>query len=385
MRTGSDGWRRTWRRIVGGVLGLGLVVAATLAPASVRAGGSDDRLTIDAMSAYGPLARATVAFPHDRHVTALSRPGAPDDAVCATCHLQDKDGNLFEGFRRDDGPATGDRLRAIFHEGCIGCHMKRAAADRKAGPGDVQCRGCHNVAAGGGVTPWQPSSVGPLAFLTGPMLWLAFAVFFVGCLWRVVVYVRGLDWRLDRVPYGYFRGLALKGALRSIGHWLLPYGARNWRLHPAYTAAAFLFHVGLVIVPLFLYAHGVILRQRFGFAWPALPADWADGLTLLAVAAGVFLLVRRYVLPQVRILTTLQDWLVMALSLAPLVTGFVAAHQTGPGNGWLVAHIMTGELLLIAIPFTKLSHVVLFFCSRAQIGMDFGVKRGGQNGSGIVW
>ena len=75
----------------------------------------------------------------------------------------------------------------------------------------------------------------------------------------------------------------------------------------------------------------------------------------------------------------------MAISLAPLVTGFVAAHQGGEGSAWLLAHVITGEIWLIAIPFTKLSHVVLFFCSRAQLGVDFGVKRGGQRGRGIVW
>ena len=90
-------------------------------------------------------------------------------------------------------------------------------------------------------------------------------------------------------------------------------------------------------------------------------------------------------LTEVRIITTAHDLWIMAISLAPLLTGFVAAHQAGEHNGWLLAHIITGEIWLIAVPFTKLSHAVLFFCSRAQIGIDFGTKRGGQRGSGIVW
>jgi len=40
---------------------------------------------------------------------------------------------------------------------------------------------------------------------------------------------------------------------------------------------------------------------------------------------------------------------------------------------------------LIAIPFTKLSHIVLFFASRAQIGMDYGIKRGGMKGKSMAW
>ncbi len=223
------------------------------------------------------------------------------------------------------------------------------------------------------------------AFLTGPMLWLSFAIFFIGCIYRIVKYVKGLSWQLDRVPYGHYRDLAVKGALKSIFHWLTPYASRSWRVKPVFAAAFFLFHIGLVIVPIFLFGHVMVLSERFGISWPTLPAGVADLLTILAILAGVFILLRRYALPEVRIITSPHDLLIMAISLAPLITGYVAAHQAGGGGAWLTAHVLTGEIMLIAIPFTKLSHVVLFFMSRAQIGMDFGVKRGGQRGSGIVW
>ena len=36
-------------------------------------------------------------------------------------------------------------------------------------------------------------------FLTGPMLWAAFLIFVIGLARRVVLYIRGLDWRLERV------------------------------------------------------------------------------------------------------------------------------------------------------------------------------------------
>ena len=54
------------------------------------------------------------------------------------------------------------------------------------------------------------------------MLWLSFAIFVIGCTVRVVKYVKGLNWQLDRVPYGYRRDLAIRGALKSIFHWLTP-------------------------------------------------------------------------------------------------------------------------------------------------------------------
>ncbi len=51
----------------------------------------------------------------------------------------------------------------------------------------------------------------------------------------------------------------------------------------------------------------------------------------------------------------------------------------------VIAHIIAGEIWLIAIPFTKLSHFLTFFLSRIQIGMDYGIKRGGMKSKGMPW
>jgi nitrate reductase gamma subunit len=95
--------------------------------------------------------------------------------------------------------------------------------------------------------------------------------------------------------------------------------------------------------------------------------------------------IRRLALPEVRILNTVQDFVVLAIAMCPFVTGLICRHQLGDYTFWLYLHILSGELMLIAIPFTKLSHFVLFFCSRAQVGMDFGIKRGGMKGTSMNW
>jgi hypothetical protein len=45
------------------------------------------------------------------------------------------------------------------------------------------------------------------------------------------------------------------------------------------------------------------------------------------------------------------------------------------GQYTTIIHILTGELMLILIPFSKLSHWILFFVSRSVIGIEFG-RRG---------
>lgn len=224
------------------------------------------------------------------------------------------------------------------------------------------------------------------AFLSGPALILSLAVFFGGLAWRVVWYIRGLDWQLDRVAYMPHLKLGLRGALNSIGRWLLPFGTRSWREAPFFTIAFFLFHIGAVLVPLFLAGHGVLLKQALGFSLPSLPQWLADILTLGVLLGALCLFLRRLTLPEVRLLSTRSDYAVLALAVAPFITGYLACMHAPGYDFWLLLHLLSGHALLLAAPFTKLSHIVLFFMSRGQLGMDYSIKRGGEyRGPAFPW
>ncbi len=222
-------------------------------------------------------------------------------------------------------------------------------------------------------------------FLTGPLLWLSFLIFFIGLIVRVVWYVRGLSWQMDRVPYTKHVSYGIKGALRSIIFWLLPFGTRRWKTRPAMTVLFFVFHIGIVITPIFLLAHNIILKERWGISWTTLPGPVADTLTIGVLVSALFLVLRRVAFSEVRILTSAYDYLLLAITVAPFFTGFLASLKVAGYPFWLYAHIISAEIMLIAIPLTKLSHIVLFFMSRGQLGMDYGIKRGGMKGRGLAW
>jgi nitrate reductase gamma subunit len=222
-------------------------------------------------------------------------------------------------------------------------------------------------------------------FITGPLLWFAFTFFIIGCFVRVVIYIRGLDWRLDRVTYTKNVSFGMRGAIRSITLWLIPYGTRSWRANHVYTLIIFIFHFGILFTPVFLSAHNIIMMERWGIRLKSIPDGLADIMTIAVIVIALLLILRRIALPHVRILTNTHDILVLAITVAPFITGFFAYHQVPGSEFWTLVHILTGEALLIAIPLTKLSHVVHFFCTRAQIGIDFGVKRGGMKSGGMKW
>ena len=221
--------------------------------------------------------------------------------------------------------------------------------------------------------------------VTGPLAWLSFGIFFFGLFYRLVWYIRGLNWQMDRVSYTQNMVYGIKGALRSILFWLVPFGTRSWRYYPGFTILVFIFHICLLATPVFLMGHNVLLSERWGFSLPTLPEGIADFMTTCVIVSAVFIICRRIALPEVRILTKPYDLFVLAIAVAPFITGFFAFHQVGSYDFWIIAHVLCGEIMLVAIPFTKLSHFLLFFLSRAQMGMDYGIKRGGMKNKGMAW
>jgi nitrate reductase gamma subunit len=220
-------------------------------------------------------------------------------------------------------------------------------------------------------------------FLTGPMVWISFGIFFIGLVVRGVRYIRGLDWKLDRVTYSENVSYGVKGALRSILFWIFPYGTRSWRKNPWFTLWVFAMHFGLIFTP--ILGHNILLKEKWGISLWTLPEAVADGFTVIVILSVGFLILRRIALPEVRIITSLYDYLLLLIAVSPFITGFLAYHSVPDYYPALIAHIICGHILIIAIPLTKLSHFLLFFMTRAQLGMDYGIKRGGMKGKGMAW
>ncbi len=141
------------------------------------------------------------------------------------------------------------------------------------------------------------------------------------------------------------------------------------------TIMTFAFHSCLIITPLFALAHLILLDESWGFRWGALPESLADVMTLVVIAGCVFFLARRLKLPEVRYLTSTSDYVLLAIVAAPFITGFLAYHQWFGYPIFLLLHILSGEIMLMAIPFTRLSHMLYSPFTRAYMGSEFGKVR----------
>lgn len=220
-------------------------------------------------------------------------------------------------------------------------------------------------------------------FLSGPALYTTFAIFIGGLIIRAAFLI-GISRGKDQVFYDHFKW---GWALRSVFAWLLPMGSRSLRTQPALAIAFFLFHICLLATPIFLAAHNILWEGWAGWSLPTLPGIVADVMTIIVLACVVFLFLRRLIQPEVRILSTLWDYILLLLTAAPFATGILAQYQIGgPYDLMMVLHILSAEILMIIVPFSKLGHMILFFFTRAFIGVDMGARRDFEGRQGAkVW
>ncbi len=209
----------------------------------------------------------------------------------------------------------------------------------------------------------------PLA--TGPLLYAAIFL----CIGGTLIQTGLLVMETYRNERSVFSFLSLKFTLLSMLHWATPFGSTVMRKNAILTLVGFLFHISLVMVPVFLLAHVLVFYEAWGLSWPTLPGWLADAGTLTVSAACLFFLVRRLAIPELRYISGPMDLLIPVLVFLPFFTGFWASH-TLPGFRVVhLVHIVSGEILLVAIPFTRLTHMVFGFLTRIHTSSEFGGTR----------
>ena len=208
-------------------------------------------------------------------------------------------------------------------------------------------------------------------FVSGPLVWLAFIIFIGGCLYRLITLIV-LVHKKEKFIYSY---MSWKYSLRSIVRWSTPFATENMRRHPAMTIVAFAFHICLILTPIFLLAHVTLMEESWDLSWWTLPEALAVVMTLIVIGACVFFLVRRLVNPEVQYVTSVSDYILLAIVAAPFITGFLVYYQWFAYQPLVILHILSGEIMLVAIPFTRLSHMIFAPLTRAYMGSEFGGVR----------
>ncbi len=192
----------------------------------------------------------------------------------------------------------------------------------------------------------------------GPLFRIAFCLMLLGLVRAVALTIVGVVEAYQRSSDKIINWREVRRQTRA---WLFP-GGRLWQQRPVYSTVSLLFHVGLLLAPLFLAAHLLLWKGAVGFAWHALPQRLSNYLTLLAILCGVGLFLGRVIPAGSRKLSRLQDLVWPLMLVVPFITGYICSNlAVGPKlyAPLMFLHIYSADLIMALIPFTKIAHCVL--------------------------
>ena len=211
-----------------------------------------------------------------------------------------------------------------------------------------------------------------LAWARGDGLDLAVALFLLGVVWRLIE-IYSLGRKKDLSAPRHVPGAS--GLNTVFRRSLPPKDMGLVKKSPVSYIGGYTFHIGLAIVVFLFAPHIKLIESLTGLSWPGLPSQFVDLVAVVTLAAMVVVLVDRINKPVKRFLSTFEDWFTWTITFLPVLTGWLAVrHLLLPYPTMLALHILSVEVLLVCLPFTKLFHAFTVFGSRWYNGTVNGHK-----------
>lgn len=213
----------------------------------------------------------------------------------------------------------------------------------------------------------------PMDFLLwtkGPAFEWALAIFALGLTVRLVE----IFWLGRKHNYAEARGTEWGPGLRTIVTRSVA-DPGTFQRAPFDVILGWVWHVGFLVVLLLFIPHIELIKSVLGLSWPGLPNPLVDMVTAVTIVALFASLIHRLRHPVKRHISGVEDYLVWAVTFVPLVTGYIAYHRLiDPYPLALGLHLLSVEIFLVVLPFTKLTHIFTAFIARWYNGAIFGRK-----------
>ena len=168
-----------------------------------------------------------------------------------------------------------------------------------------------------------------------------------------------------RTTYAHPRGNSFAGIVYAFGRGMLPWEKESAAKHIWTYIGGILYHLGILMTMLFLAT--VLL----GISLPQTLLQFVRILLAIGVACGLALLMKRILKPQMRSLSSGDDYLANSLVDLLLLLALIMTFT----ETMLLPFLTVAIFIFIYVPFGKLRHCVFFFYSRILFGTFFG-KRG---------
>ncbi|MBF0377435.1 MAG: hypothetical protein HQK72_08110 [Desulfamplus sp.] len=222
--------------------------------------------------------------------------------------------------------------------------------------------------------------------ISGPMVWVSFVLFIVGTIFQIIQLYPSIKRSMTHLNVISYSGakreeklivntkkLSIKKLFRHLPDFnslIYKLAMLKYSLFGRYPLTMFittLFHLLLIFSPFLVLGHNVLFESALGVSFPSLSSEVSTILTLIVIFCCLYFLIRRLTIPLVKSITTRGDYIMLAIAVAPFLTGFMAHHQIFNYTLMIHLHILAGEIMLISIPFTKFIHMIYFIIVRVVL------------------
>lgn len=210
-------------------------------------------------------------------------------------------------------------------------------------------------------------------FAKGPLFAITFLIMILGLIRLLVMQIYNLLICKGR----RLKNVAWKSILSDAVTWFFPI-RHLIKGTIIFSIFSFLFHIGILLVPLFLSDHIILWENFLKINLPTIGKSFADSLTLFTICCIVVLFCMRLFVKRQRSMSKPMDYFLLILIFVPFMSGYFASHPASNPFSWesmMLIHLLSAELLFVLIPFTKLAHIVLFFFDRIS-GLHWQLRPG---------
>jgi nitrate reductase gamma subunit len=202
---------------------------------------------------------------------------------------------------------------------------------------------------------------GGLKFLMEKIQYVALSIMGVAYLAKVIWLLR----KPTVADKAHLKGSPMSGVVTSMGNIFMPWAMESTRVHWFFYTEFVIFHLGvaLTILSTFLIPFKVMV-----------PGDPISQVMILFIAlaflVGLRRFIRRIALPEMRIISSIDDYFAILILDLFFLAG-IWALATGGTAALYVFFAMT-TFFLLYVPFSKISHYIIYPFSRWYYGTHFG-------------
>lgn len=222
------------------------------------------------------------------------------------------------------------------------------------------------------------------SFFEGPLLWAVFLIFVIAVFARLVFFAAAII-RSSRNKNPGAAGYSLA----IFGRFFAPFHM-GVQKKPLYAVLRYVFHLCLVVVPIWLGGHIVLWEEsRLEWDWISMPQGLADGMTIILIILATYFLGRRITVRDTRLGSSPRDYIIICLTALPFLTGYFLAHgglddTAFLGDNMRAIHVLSGEAMILMAAFlfcrTRMNPMKCTGCAACELACPTGTLESNDNG-----